>query len=78
MSTFIQAWPFAASDVAHDTRLRGAALPTLLLMQRWTASDGVCQFRVGKLCGHLHQNRRTVEMAVNVIERAGYYKQVAP
>jgi hypothetical protein len=71
---FSRLWPFSASDVVHDSRLRGAALPVLLLLDKWTR-DGTCSLRVGSLCGHLRENRRTVEMALNVIERAGYFRR---
>jgi len=73
--TLVRSWPFAASDLAYDSRLRGAALPALVLLEKWTGADGRCDLRLGRLCGQLHQSRRTIEMAVNAIVSAGYYRR---
>ena len=72
--TFARVWPFSASDYAHDTRLRGAALPVLVLMEKWTHA-GHCRVRRGALCGQLRHNRRVIDMAITAIERAGYYRR---
>jgi hypothetical protein len=68
-------WAWAASDAAHEGRLRGSTLTALVLMDRWARPDGTCQLRIGRLCGELRENKRTVTMAVTAIERAGYYRR---